>query len=99
MLRFGGRYGDGRKLIGIVLSRENVQRLQGGEPVFFDGATVGAEDVVVIIHVTNTPTEDLAGIIGEHLQAGGELKSIEDALGERAAVRAAGGDPDAEPTH
>ncbi len=99
MLRFGGRKADGRRVIGMILSRENVTRLQGGEPVYFDGATVGVDDVEVVIHVTDTPNADLAALVKEHIEAGGQYRPIEEVLEERAAVRAVGGDPDAEPTH
>lgn len=99
MLRFGGRKADGRRVIGIILSRENVARLQGGSPVYFDGATVGVDDIEVVLHVTDTPNADLAAMVKEHIEAGGQYRPIEEVLEERAAVRAVGGDPDAEPTH
>lgn len=97
MLRFGGRYSDGRKLIGMVLSRENLERLKGGDPVLVDGATVGADDVVVMIHVTDTPQADLGQMVRDVIGRGGDVRSIEEVLEEREAVRAIGGDPDADP--
>ena len=99
MLRFGGRHSDGRKVIGMVLSRENLERLKGGQPVLFDGRTVGVDDVVVILHVTELPNEDLVELLRASVESGGEARPIEEVLEERAAVRAAGGDPDAEPIH
>ena len=99
MLRFGGRDHKGRRVIGMILSLENLERLRDGQAVFFDGATVGADDVVVILHVTDKPEAELVGLIRETRLHGGEVRPIEEALEDRAAVRAVGGDPDAEPTH
>lgn len=94
MLRFGGRDNQGRRLIGMILSRQNVERLKDGCPVFFEGSSVGVDDVVVLIHVTDRPEADLLEVMAETAAAGGEVRTIEEVLDERAAVRAAGGDPD-----
>lgn len=95
MLRFGGRDDEGRRVIGMILSKENVERLKGGDPIFFDAASVGVEGVAVVLHVTDTPNKDLLSMVKQVEGSGGEVRPIEDVLEERAAIRNAGGDPDA----
>lgn len=99
MLRWGGRTPEGKRILGLILSRENVARALAGQPIYVDGASVGAEGVDVIIHMTDTPNEDLEALIRSQEGEGVTIRSLEEALGERQAIRKAGGDPDEEPTH
>jgi hypothetical protein len=99
VLKFGGRDNQGRRIIGMVLSKENLEKLRQGKPVFLDGASVGVDDVVVLLHVTDTPNDDLLQLIQETQEHGGQVLPIERVLEDRDAIRAVGGDPDAEPEH
>lgn len=49
MIKFTGTYKDGRRLLGIGLSRENIRRLQEDQPILFEASLLGFDGYVLII--------------------------------------------------
>ena len=67
MIRFGATLQDGRRLIGLGLSEENLHRLRDGKPIFVAGSSVNAPGFDIIICWGKTEydlTEQMAYLIG-----------------------------------
>ena len=67
MIRFGATLENGRRLIGLGISDENIARLRQGKPIFVAGSSVGVPEVEIIICWGATEyelTEQLASLIG-----------------------------------
>lgn len=58
MITGKGTY-DGKPMLLMGLSGENVNRLMAGEPIVLDGAKVGFEDLMVVV-VGGRTEEDMA---------------------------------------
>lgn len=68
MIKATGRTGDGRPLLVLGLSGENVTRLAAGEPIRFDLASVGMPPCVVLI-VYGRTEDEIAVDLQRHLGA------------------------------
>mgnify|MGYP001615729906 CR=1 FL=1 len=67
MIRFGATGGDGRNIIGLGVTAENIERLRHDKPIFVAGETVGApgHDIVIFYGESEYAlTEKLAALIG-----------------------------------
>jgi hypothetical protein len=67
MVKFLATGDDGRRLLGLGLSAENVRRLQAGQPIHFSAAAMGLGDFDVVICFGETEAEierQLAPAIG-----------------------------------
>lgn len=80
MIRFGGRTEDGRKLVGLALGRQNIERLVGGEPILVDGKTVGAPEVVVLIASAETSEEIMRELVETAQSTGVSVEDLSSAL-------------------
>lgn len=74
MIKAAGRTGDGKPLVILGLSGENMTRLMAGEPIRLDLADLGLRSTVVVIvggRTENDIAADLAahGLIGEDTAA------------------------------
>jgi hypothetical protein len=68
VIKATGRTGDGRPLLILGLSGENVTRLTAGEPIRFDTASVGLPPCVVLI-VYGRTEDAIAADLKRHLGA------------------------------
>lgn len=80
MIKASGRTGDGRPLMVIGLSGENVTRLAAAEPILFDAAEVGLPPLAVVILYGRTE-QDIADEIQAH---GVRLNLLPEVPGDRA---------------
>lgn len=64
MLKASGRTGDGRALVILGLSGENMARLMAAEPITFDLADLGLPPTQVVI-VGGRTEDDIAGQLRE----------------------------------
>lgn len=69
MIKAQGRTGDGRPLVVIGLSGENVTRLMANEPILFDLAELGLPTTQVLIVGGRTETDILADLTANELIA------------------------------
>lgn len=65
MIKAAGRTGDGKPLVILGLSGENMTRLMAHEPIRFDLAELGLPPAVVVI-VGGRTENDIAGELVEH---------------------------------
>jgi hypothetical protein len=63
MIKFVARAGDGRRVLGLGLSRVNIERLMQNRPIHFSGNEVGLAGWDVLIFFGETEAK-----IAEHLQ-------------------------------
>lgn len=54
MIKFTMTGKNGRKLIGLGLSAENIKRLRAADPIFFDAGEVGLDGYDVLIMAGDT---------------------------------------------
>lgn len=65
MIKAAGRTGDGKPLLLLGLSGENVTRLMSDEPIRFDMADVGLPPMVVVI-VGGRTEDDITAQLRSH---------------------------------
>ena len=84
MIKYGGKSGKvgTRRMIGIVLSRRNTEKLLDGEPIHFQSEDIGIKGIDVLISAAETEEEGMRELINEAEKAGVPLKSLKDVLAD-----------------